>query len=101
MGKLMRLPVIVNLSKAYETFKQRQDELTKYKINFLFNEAYRNFYEKYLILHTQRIGKSVDFHPHFYAVRSAKEAALDVIISVAEKGKINQLYQRRIKELKK
>lgn len=101
MSKLKKLPLIVFLSNLYENYKNKQDELTKRKIEFLFDTAYKNFYEQYLILHTIRIGNNVDFHPDFYAVRSAKKAAMQVILQVIKDGKINYFYQRRIKELMK
>lgn len=100
MGELKKLPIVVFFSNLYENYKRKQDELTKYKIEFLFNTAYKHFYNQYLFLHTKRISNNVDFHPHFYAERCAKEAALEVILQVIKDGRINRCYQKRIKELK-
>ena len=100
MGELKKLPVIVFLSNLYENYKRKQDVLTKRKIEFLFDTAYKHFYDQYLILHTIRIGDDVDFHPHFYAARDAKAAAYEVILQVIKDGRINACYQKRIKVLK-
>lgn len=100
MGELKKLPVIVFLSNLYENYKRKQNELTKRKIEFLFDTAYKHFYDQYLILHTIRIGDDVDFHPHFYAARDAKAAAYEVILQVIKDGRINACYQKRIKVLK-
>lgn len=101
MGELKKLPLVVFLSNLYKNYKRKQDELTRYKINFLFNTAYKHFYDQYLILHTKRIGTNIDFHPHFYAVRSAKEAATDVILQVIKDGRVDNCYRKRINGLKK
>lgn len=100
MGELKKLPVIVFLSNLYENYMRKQNELTKRKIEFLFDTAYKHFYDQYLISHTIRIGDDVDFHPHFYAARDAKAAAYEVILQVIKDGRINACYQKRIKVLK-
>lgn len=100
MGELKKLPIIVFLSNAYENYKKQQDELTRHKINFLFNQAYQYLYPQFFKKHIARIGSSVDFHPSIYAKKDATAAAIDVVMQVAADGRVNQCYQRRVKELK-
>lgn len=100
MTKTIKLPMFVFISKLWEEHKQKQDELTQFKMKFLENEAYRCFYEQYLILHTLRIGNSVDFHPSYYAKKDARAKAQEVVLNVMKRGRINQCYRARVIELK-
>ena len=100
MAKTIKLPVCVFISKLWEEHKQKQDELTQFKMRFLEGEAFRCFYEQYLIMHTTRIGNRVDFHPSFYAKKDAAAKAQEVVLSVMKRGRIDQCYRARVKELK-
>ena len=101
MAKTIKLPLFVFISKLWETHKQKQDELTQVKMKFLENEAFKCFYEQYLIMHTNRIGNKLDLHPSYYAKRDAHAKAQEIVLNVLKRGRINQCYRARIIELKK
>lgn len=95
------LPFFVTISKLWEEYKRKQDELTQRKMKFLEEQAYNNLYEQYLIFHTERIANSVDINPSIYAEKDARAKAKEIVLQVAAKGRINQCYRARVKELRK
>ena len=97
------LPAIVFFSKLFEEYKSRQDDIKRRKLNFLFREAYKNFYSQCYIQHSIRQIKSgkVDLPAFEYAKRDARVAAIEVVMNIAKNNRINQCYTARINEYKK
>lgn len=101
MAKVLKFPAIVFIGNLWENYKREQDELASKKLNFLYQEAYKNFYEQFLIMHSFRIGNDVDLHPSLYAKADAEVKAREVVLHVAENGRLNQCYRARVEELGK
>ena len=99
--KVRKLPWFIFISKLWNEYKSKQDELLSKKMLFLEEQAYNNLYKQYLALHTQRIGEGLDFHPSLYAMRDARAKAREVVLRIAVDGKIDKCYRARIKELEK
>lgn len=100
MAVILKYPPILFVRNLWENYKRQQDELNKRKLNFLYQQAYINFYEQLLIKHTLRIGEDVDFHPSIYAKREAEARAKEVVLKVAADGRINHCYRARVEELR-
>lgn len=98
-ANVLQLPALVYLKKLYNNYKSKQDELRQRKISFLFNQAYQNFYEQYLIQHSLK--DYVDLPAFVYAKRDATEKAIEVMLNVIKNGRVNQCYRARVEELKK
>lgn len=95
-----KVSVIPNLfSNLLKQYKAKQDELKKRKINFLTKEAYNYFYD---LLEVPQVA-DIDLPEFIYeeqrrkiAYQKASQALLDVIAE----GRVNECYQKRMKELK-
>lgn len=99
MNNIKKLPLVVSISNLYENYKSKQNDLMKFKINFLFEQAYQNFYDQYVQIHIARIGNDIDLHPSIYAQRDAKVKAIDVVLQVVADDRIDSCYSKRIKQL--
>ena len=95
--KIAMLPnLFSNLLKQY---KAKQDELKQKKIDFLTKEAYRFFYD---LLEVPQVA-DVDLPEFIYEEQRRKIAyqkASQALIDVIADGRVNECYQKRMKELK-
>lgn len=95
--KIAMLPnLFSNLLKQY---RAKQDELKQKKIDFLTKEAYRFFYD---LLEVPQVA-DVDLPEFIYEEQRRKIAyqkASQALIDVIADGRVNECYQKRMKELK-
>lgn len=99
--KIKTLPAVVFLSNLYENYKREQNEIKQMKLRFLYEQAYNNFYEQFLLRHTLRSRFEIDLPSFLYAERDARAKAIEVVLQVAKNNRVNQCYSARIKELRK
>ena len=104
MGKIVRMPFKVYISffnKLFEERRRKKDELTRKKILFLEHQAFNEFFPQFERIHIKRIADSVDIPAWKYAARDAKAKAQEVVLGVAVRGRIDQCYRARVRELKR
>lgn len=99
--EIKTLPAVVFLSNLYENYKSEQNEIKQMKLRFLYDQAYNNFYEQFLLQHSLRCKFEIDLPPFLYAERDARAKAIEVVLQVAKNNRVNQCYSARIKELRK
>lgn len=100
MSKI-KIKLICFICKFLESYRRKQYELMQAKLKFLEYEAYKNFYNQFLLRHSLRIAGSIDIHPCIYAMHDARLMAKKVVGQIAERGRVNQCYLARVNELRK
>ena len=88
-------------NKLFEERRRKKDELTRKKILFLEHQAFNEFFPQFERIHIKRIADSVDIPAWKYAARDAKAKAQEVVLGVAVRGRIDQCYRARVRELKR
>lgn len=98
-NKVINLKPIVFISNLYENYKREQNDLMKHKINFLYRQAYRYFYD---IQETVKI-QGVDLPSFIYEIKRqkfAEEHAKKAMLEVIADKRVNECYSKRINQLK-
>lgn len=103
MGKVLNFPLQKFFHNMFEDLRKKQNDMTKKKIDFLYNEAYKYFLDVYL----DRIAKQqiLDLPPFFYTTgkvicEEAKSQAEQVMLDVIADGRINHCYSKRMKQVR-
>lgn len=100
MNNIFTMPIAVFFNNILENYKRKQDDLMKKKIEFLYHQAYQYFYD---IQETKKLA-DIDL-PYFVydekRKKIAKEKATETMLEVIRENRVNQCYQKRVKELRR
>ena len=100
MGKILFLKPVVFFSNLYENHSRKQNEMMRKKIEFLYDQAFRYFYEQEEMPEIAE----VDLPEFIYEKKRkdiAKTKTLQALLEVIKDGRVDECYRKRIAQLKK
>lgn len=103
MGKVLNFPLRNYFHNFFIELKKKQNDITRKKIEFLYQEAYKYFLDVYLDKITKE--NKVDLPPFFYETgkaicAEAQSNAEQVMLDVIADNRVNQCYSKRLKQIK-
>ena len=104
-NKILTIPNI--FTSLYEKYKKRQDDITKKKIEFLQEQAFQYFYDIQENVAPINNEDKIEI-PTFIQkieiekrrIKIARDNANRAVLEVVKNKKVNECYQKRIKQLK-